>query len=144
MALRARRAGAILLTLLVIVLVFLLRAGNRVVLDLQTDEAITVRGPEDTVCVIPYASIRSLTLLEDFDRGECEDGGSKHKVDYGTWRCEPFGRYTLIAAADIKPCLALTDMSGQVTVFNYESAEVTENLYELIRELLAQHGYILG
>ena len=140
MSLKTRKMLLFCLTVLIIVLFFFLQGDNSIVLELQENNAITLDGPQGTFVSIPYEDIRSITLLDSFDRGECIDGGAKYKNVYGTWRCEKYGEYTLMARTKVDEHIAITDKSGHTLVFNYESNEVTENLYELILSLLQQQG----
>lgn len=132
------------LTALIIVLFFFLRGDNSIVLELRENDAITLDGPQGTFVAIPYEDIQSVALLDSFDRGECINGGTKYKNVYGTWLCEAFGEYTLMARTKVDEHIAITDKDGQTLVFNYESNEVTENLYELILNLLEQQGISVG
>lgn len=139
MSAATRKAAAFLLTALVLVLFFFLRGSDRIVLDLTSGDAVTVRGPGNISRSIPYGDIASVVLLEDFDRGACVSGESKRSTTCGTWDCAMYGEYTLIAMTKVGTHIAITDAAGQTLVFNYESDEVTGNLYELILELLAQN-----
>ena len=140
MSLTARKTMFFFLAVLIVVLFFFLRGDNSIVLELQEDDAITVDGPQGTFFSVPYEDLQSITLLDSFDRGECIDGGIKYKNAYGTWRCDAYGEYTLMIRTRVDTYIALTDKSGRTLVFNYESGEVTENLYELILSLLEQRG----
>ena len=140
MSLTVRKAMFFFLAVLIVVLFFFLRGDNSIVLELQKDDAITVDGPQGTFFSVPYEDIETVTLLDSFDRGECIDGGTKYKNAYGTWRCDRYGEYIIMARTKVDTYIAITDKSGQTLVFNYESDEVTENLYELILQLLAQQG----
>ena len=144
MSLSTRKIIMFFLSVLIIALFFFLRGDNSIVLELQENNAITLDGPQGTFVSIPYEDIQSITLLESFDRGECIDGGIKYKNAFGTWCCETYGEYTLMARTKVDDHIAITDTDGHTLVFNYESNEVTKNLYELILSLLAQQGISVG
>ena len=127
-------------TALIIILFFYMRGDYRIVLDLQKDDSITVSGPQETFFSVRYEDLETIALLDDFDRGECTDGGKKYNHSFGTWNCEIFGEYTLIAMSKVNKHIAITDKDGHTLVFNYESEEVTENLYGLILDLIEQRG----
>ena len=66
--------------------------------------------------------------------------GTRRGYSYGLWRCAALGEYTLIVRNKVDACIVIKDRSGRTLAFNYESGEVTENLYELLRKLLAEQG----
>lgn len=136
MSLSRRKAAAFFLSVLIVALFFLLRGDYNIALDLKTNNAITVDGPQGMLCSIAYGDVDTVALLDDFDLGECIEGGSKQGYTYGTWCCDAYGEYTLISTAKVKRYIAVTDQSGHTLVFNYESGKVTENLYSLILSLL--------
>ena len=144
MSLSARKILVFFLTVLIIALFFFLRGDNNIALELQENGAITVDGPQGSFYSVRYEDIDTIALLTNFDRGECIDGGTKYKNAFGTWCCDMYGKYTLMVRTKVGTYIAITDHSGQTLVFNYESDEVTENLYELILSLLAQEGISPG
>lgn len=131
-----RRVLVFFLSVLIVVLFFFLRGDYSITLDLKTNNAITVDGPQGMLCSIPYEDVDTVALLDTFNHGECIDGGSKQGYTYGTWRCDTYGEYTLISVTKVDKFIAVTNKSGQTLVFNFESSKVTENLYDLILSLL--------
>ena len=130
----------VFLTVIIFAGLFFLRGDNGVTIDLQTDEAVTVDGPQGSLFSVRYEEIAEMTLLDSFARGECIDGGTKRGYSYGTWSVGALEEYTLIVRDKVDSCIVITDRGGRTLVFNYESDEVTANLYELILGLWEEQG----
>lgn len=137
MSLSRMRFPLIVLTVAIFVGLFFLQGDNRVMIDVQGG-AVTVDGPQGSYFSVRYEDIDTLELIDCLDRGECVDGGTRRGYSYGLWRSAALGEYTLIVRDKVDACIVITDRSGQTLAFNYESGEVTNNLYELILKLLAE------
>ena len=144
MSLAKRRIVTFLVAVLIVVLFYLMRGGYSISLELQENDSITVGGPQDITYSVCYEDIDAVELLHDFDPGECLEGGTKFGYSYGTWKSEAYGEYTFIAKSKAKVYIALNDTDSRVLVFDYEGDETTENLYQLILDLLEQRGISLN
>ena len=141
MSLAKRRVYTFLIAVLIVALFYFLRGGYGIALELQENESITVGGPEGVSYSVRYEDIKSVSLLHDYDPGECIDGSTKHGYSYGIWKNGIYGEYTFIAKSKAAAYIALEDAGGNVLVFDYEGDETTEQLYELILGLLEQKGF---
>ncbi len=139
------RIKRILFTLLIIALgVFFYGVFGRNTLLLSLDnDAVTLSGPENSAYSVPFSSIASMELREDFDPGEPVDGGTKNHIRYGLWHNAEFGDYQLFASGRIDTVIVLQAAGGEVLVYNYESEQTTRSHYESFLVFLRQQGYEL-
>lgn len=139
------RIKRILFTLLIIALgVFFYGVFGRNTLLLSLDnDAVTLSGPESSAYSVPFSSIASMELREDFDPGEAVEGGTKNHIRYGLWHNPEFGDYQLFASDRIDTVIVLRTAGGEVLVYNYESEQTTRSHYESFLVFLRQQGYEL-
>lgn len=123
-----------LAVILVVVLVFLFRGDYSIVLSFDND-VFTVDGPQGYVFSIPLEEIGSVTMTESFDRGNCVEGGSKHGYSFGLWE-NGIGEYHLCVMDKVERFITMRQTDGSLTVMNFESDASTENLYQLINDVL--------
>ena len=137
------RLKRILLTLLIIALgIFFYGVFGRNTLLLSLDnDAVTLSGPESSGYSVPFSSIASMELREDFDPGEAVDGGVKNHIRYGLWQNSELGNYRLFVSDKIGPVILLRTADGEVLVYNYESEQTTRSHFESFLDFLRQQGY---
>lgn len=123
-----------LLVIAAAVLVIVLGGDFSIMLQFD-EEYFTVDGPEGYVFRIPLGEIEDASLAEEFDRGQCAEGGEKRRYSYGIWE-NANGRYQLCVLDKVNRFISLRQTDGTVTVLNFESDESTENLFQLINDVL--------
>ncbi|MBO6040891.1 MAG: hypothetical protein J6P58_06745 [Oscillospiraceae bacterium] len=139
------RIKRILFTLLIIALgVFFYGVFGRNTLLLSLDnDAVTLSGPESSAYSVPFSSIASMELREDFDPGKPADGGTKNHIRYGLWHNAEFGDYQLFASDRIDTVIVLWTAGGEVLVYNYESVKTTLSYFESFAAFLTEQGYAI-
>lgn len=123
-----------LAVILVVVLVLLFRGDYSIVLSFDND-IFTIDGPQGYVFSVPLEEIESVTMTESFDKGTCTEGGTKHGYSFGLWE-NGSGEYQLCVTDKVERFLTVRETDGGITVLNFESDESTENLYQLINDVL--------
>lgn len=129
-----RKVFSALAVILVVVLVLLFRGDYGIALSFDND-VFTVDGPQGYVFSVPLEEIESVTVTESFDRGSCTEGGAKHGYSYGIWE-NAGGEYQLCVMDKVERFISIRQTDGGITVLNFESDESTENLYQLINDVL--------
>lgn len=71
--------------------------------------------------------------LKDFDKGEQLDGKTNRQVCSGTYRNSEFGEYQLHAQMKLDKYIVVRNSDG-ILVFNIESDETTQTLYDYFIE----------
>ena len=139
------RIKRILFTLLIIVLgVFFYGVFGRNTLLLSLDnDAVRLSGPENSAYSVPFSSIASMELREDFNPGEPVDGGTKNHIRYGLWHNPEFGDYQLFTSDKIDTVIVLRTADGEVLVYNYESDKTTLSYFESFAAFLIEQGYAI-
>lgn len=123
-----------LAVILVVVLVLLFRGDYGIVLSFDND-IFTVDGPQGYVFSVPLEDIESVSVMDSFDRGICTEGGTKHGYSFGIWE-NGSGEYQLCVMDKVERFISIRQTDGGITVLNFESDESTENLYQLINDVL--------
>lgn len=102
----------------------------------QENNMLTFSGPKNTSAVIAISEITALTLEEEPDYGEKEEGGTLLGGNrYGTWHSDSIGTYQAYVTTRVKPCIVISD-SEKTIVFNYSNAETTRSLYEQLQDYI--------
>lgn len=101
------------------------------------DDSMTLTGPDDApfVVEISYQDILSVQKVTSLDLGENLTGIDTEKCLFGTWKNDSYGEYTLCASPSVSDYIVLETDCG-ITVFNYESEDMTEHLYTALAELI--------
>lgn len=122
----------------VVFLVFLstIRSGSNTAISFG-ETGMTLGGPKGFTLTVEYEQIESLELVENRGLGAPVSGSENRKCRWGEWENETWGRYTLCALKKLDNAVCLTTLDGQVVVFNYEDAETTESILQMIQDLLA-------
>ena len=132
---------AIVLILIVGATLYSMFGGNSgSSLDMRED-GITLSGPGEFTVSVEFADVASIEFREEFDRGNCIDGGSEKSYSYGTWENEEFGTYTLHVLTKVEACIVMTETDGDIVVFNIESADTTKAFTENLTEHFQTMGY---
>lgn len=114
------------------------RGGTSTHFDFGEDK-LTVNAPENYTYVVNYDKIDSIEYVDQFDPGTVVSGNETRKYQWGTWKNELWGEYTLCVSKRIDNALLIYHSDGELLVLNYESNETTETLLELFNELLADY-----
>jgi len=105
----------------------------------SSDESISLSAGEEGqkyTLTVRYDETKSFTFVEDLDLGTMVEGQDTDKYKTGTWENDSYGTYLLCANGDVK-CYVVAEMTdGTYKVFNYESADTTENLAPALQEEL--------
>lgn len=112
------------------------RGGTSTTLDFG-DDKLTVNAPENYTYVVGYDEISSVELVDQFEPGTMVSGGETRKYQWGTWKNEFWGEYTLCVSKQIDNALLISRSDGELLVLNYESDKTTETLLDLFHDLLA-------
>lgn len=95
----------------------------------------------DTVDVsIPFAKIRTISLIGTLERGEMVRGTSTRHIARGIWKNDAYGEYTLCINERINCCLVI-QTDNQTLVYNYESSETTQGIYNMLVQAFSDLGY---
>ena len=133
------RKNAIKLFLMVLLIAILLitfwgKDSKQVLLEFQESTMILSAPEEDAFRVsIAYEDISSMELLSELDIGACISGTDLEDRKNGHWSNTAFGDYTLCIYADIPSYIRLDTSEGTV-VFNYESSDTTQQLFDALAE----------
>lgn len=114
------------------------RGGTSTHFDFGDDQLI-VNAPENYTYVVDYDKIDSVAFIDAFEPGTLVSGNETRKYQWGTWKNEAWGEYTLCVSKKIDNALLISHSGGELLVINYESDETTEALHELFHKLLADH-----
>lgn len=114
------------------------RGGTSTYLDFG-EEKLTVTAPENYTYVVDYNDINTIELVNKFDPGTMVSGGETRKYQWGTWKNEVWGEYSLCASKQIDSILLISHSDGELLAVNFESTETTTSLLELFNDLLADH-----
>lgn len=114
------------------------RGGTSTTLDFGEDN-LTVTAPENYTYVVDYDEINNIELVDKFESGAMVSGGETRKYQWGTWKNETWGEYTLCITKRIDNALLISHSDGELLVLNYESDKTTEALLELFNDLLVDY-----
>ncbi|MCD7745007.1 MAG: hypothetical protein LUI13_06985 [Lachnospiraceae bacterium] len=128
-----------ILIFLIIVLGYLIFFRN------SLSESVYIEPGEDSILInsytedeitISYADITRMELCDEVDFGTLSEGTDDRRVRSGLWKNDAWGEYYLFALKKVKGDYILLETDETVVVFNYESAEVTQNFYSAFQEYL--------
>ncbi|MCD7835009.1 MAG: hypothetical protein LUH00_13660 [Lachnospiraceae bacterium] len=139
---RRAKYSSFLIPLLIIIFytIYQFAGGGEETNFVWSDTSVTVICPDEEEFTVNYADVTSLDLISDADYGICisgKDSGSKY---YGTWENDLWGTYSLCIFTSISNCIVI-HANDSVLVFNYESASITESLFEEIQKYCENSDY---
>lgn len=106
-------------------------------MDFQKEQLV-ITGPENTdPIILDYRNVRSVALLESYTAGELISGISNRRLNFGKYKNDLYGEYSLCAVPSIPTAIEI-QTDSEVIVFNYESAEVTDKLCDTLQSFIAQ------
>lgn len=114
------------------------RGGTSTHLDFGEDK-LTITAPENYTYDVEYDEIQNIEFVDEFEPGIMVSGGETRKYQWGTWKNELWGEYTLCVSKQIDNALLISHSDGELLVLNYESDKTTETLLDLFTDLLADH-----
>jgi len=129
------RDVAICIVLIIVVMIFF--DGNRTVKPVIEKTTFTITGLEDSSISFRYEDIDSVEMrfgMEDYDIGEKIEGNELRKCICGTYRNAELGEYQLYSVTNVTRFIILHLSDGQVVVFNGESEETVEAMYNFLTE----------
>lgn len=135
------RNSSILISVIVITAV-LLFVRNRMQQNIYVEprqDAFYLKSCAGDEALVPYEELTAVSYEEGLDPGTLKEGTDDKKVKSGTWENERFGEYQLYALPKVTSYVILTTADG-VTVFNYESANTTKQIYDAFYDLMEQKG----
>lgn len=113
------------------------RAKTSFGFDFQ-EQRMVISGPAKTVPIsVSYQSIRSVTLLDSYNTGIEISGISEDGLNYGRYRNDIYGEYSLCVVPSIPVAIEIRTDSD-VIVFNYESMEITAALTRSLEDFISQ------
>lgn len=136
----SKRWGRMVITLAILAGFYLLLGRGSAAPSLLIGEtAVEITGGKaaDYSVTVPYAEIRGILLLEEWEEGTLLAGGSEQNLHWGSWQNQAYGAYTLCIDPSIHRYLLFQTDAGAV-VFNVESASATAEAYKAFTELLGQ------
>lgn len=107
-------------------------------LSLEGD-ALSVSDGDTVEVSIPFAGIRTVSLIETLERGEMVRGTSTRYITRGVWENSAYGEYTLCINERISCCLVI-QADSQTLVYNYESSETTQGIYDMLFQAFCDFG----
>lgn len=119
----------------VILIGMFLLAGAGSVTAALTDDSLRVEAPMVDES-IQMDDVSSVEWRSSFDAGRRVGGFGGNEVSSGNFQNDEFGRYTLAAYNSVSGHIVV-HYSGGVLVFNLDSQEKTEQMYDDLRETLA-------
>ncbi|MCC8065198.1 MAG: hypothetical protein LIO70_08960 [Clostridiales bacterium] len=124
------QTGELVVVVVVVLTLFSAFTGtSSATLNLQ-DDGISISASDDLTVEVAYADIQSITLEELPDSfGTCVDGKEGRNYSYGVWQSDTWGDYILAAKTSLTQVIVI-ETEEQTVVFNYESDDVTAQLYE--------------
>ena len=134
---------AFILALIVVVGIFTFASGGQQGASFELDgDLFVLHGPEEFSTTVNLNQLRSIETRDNFSPGTCLDGQESYGYSYGTWENEEFGQYQLCKLTKVPTCVVMTDEAGNVTVFNFENTQTTEEFGRSFSEYLRQNGYL--
>lgn len=103
-------------------------------------ESLSVTDGDTVDVSIPFAEIRTVSLLGTLERGEMVRGTSTSRIARGIWKNDAYGEYTLCINEKINCCVVI-QADNQALVYNYESSETTQSIYDMLVQALCDLGY---
>lgn len=87
---------------------------------------------------IDYVDVASIELAEIQDAGESIDGRDNISSRGGQWKNDAWGEYTICANLAVTKCILVRLEDGRLFVFNSNSDEKTQAVYEEFLNYLSQ------
>lgn len=101
------------------------------------DSVLLLSHGDDLSVEIDCTELQAVSLADMPDSfGTCLDGAEGRSTAYGTWNSDEWGEYVLCVKTSLSQVIVLSN-GEETVVFNYESDEVTSELYEYILQLAA-------
>lgn len=127
----------ILVLIMIMAAAFHLQRKASYEIDFQ-EQQLVISGPAGTEPLsADYQSIHSVTLLDDYTIGKAVSGAGQSRLNYGKYRNDIYGEYSLCVVPSIPIAIEIRTDSD-IIVFNYESKEVTAALSQALTDLIAQ------
>lgn len=104
------------------------------------DDVMTLTAPRQYTVSVAYDDIRSLELTDSFDTGTALTGSESRRYAWGEWESPQYGRCTLCVSKKIDNAVVITTADGETILFNYESADTTQAIHQMLTELLADRA----
>ena len=105
------------------------------------DDRLTLNYPDNRTAEMLYEDVTAIEYREVFDFGTPVTGGMESKCKFGLWNNEEFGDYQACCHVDIPDCIIFTAADTHY-VISFESPETTIALYESVRAMLLEKGYL--
>ena len=131
----------IVLALIAIVMIRSIRGGGSDVDFALSEDRLSISGPGEFTVSVEFSDVSSIAFRDSLDQGVCIDGGSEGSYTYGIWENEEFGQYALHVLTKVNAYIVLTEVDGDVIVFNIESDKTTEAFSESLTKHLQEMGY---
>lgn len=154
---RQRRLSVLFLVAIVAALIlFSQGTGSEAVYVEAQDEALLLQAGEEEL-TIPYEDISGVTLTDHWETGSLVNGEETANARSGVWSNDGAGLYALFALTDIDHVIVLEtegttlqisglpkaqdqDLFLGTAVFNYESEETTDSIFDALEQLMIQKG----
>lgn len=133
-----RKKAWISWTVWLVVILILARTmkGEKIVGVTVESDGLSFETDSGYAAQLKWDDIKSLEIREKFSYGTLVEGVDGKKEKSGIWSSEEFGEYELFSNAKLECCIICQRESGPVIVFNFESEESTQSLYEaIVKEL---------
>ncbi|MCD8127478.1 MAG: hypothetical protein LUD82_08580 [Clostridiales bacterium] len=128
------QAGELIVVVVVVLALFSAFAGTSSATLTFQDDGVSISASDELTIEIAYADMQSVTLEELPDSlGTCVDGKEGRSYSYGVWQSDTWGDYFLAAKTNLTQVIVIKT-EEQTVVFNYESDNVTSQLYEYFLE----------
>lgn len=126
----------------VVILVLSQFMGNQSSVSVAlAEESLTLTAASGYTAQLLWEDIASVELRDAFDCGTPVDGTDGDKEKSGVWQNDELGEYQLFFNTKLSSCIICLTKAGDPIVFNFESEESTESLYNAILEWLDSLGY---
>jgi hypothetical protein len=112
--------------------------GNHSVSIKLDDNKLTLSGPDNTQCSLPYKDIVSINFIEKADYTTFKGGYNKGRYMVNSWDCQSLGICQLFIDSKISSCIAITT-NTQTVLLNYESIATTKSFYQALTDFWQQH-----
>lgn len=132
------QTGELVVVVVVVLALFSAFIGTSSATLTLEDDALSLAASDDLSVEIAYTDIQSITLEALPDSfGTCVDGKEGRNYSYGVWQSDDWGEYILAAKTNLTQVIVI-QTEDQTVVFNYESDDVTSQLYEHFLEVAAE------
>lgn len=135
------RNSSILISVIVIIAVLLFvrsRMKQNIYVEPRQD-AFYLKSYTGEESLVSYDELTAVSYAEDLDLGAAAGGTDDRKAKSGIWKNDQFGEYHLYALPNVTSYVILTAEEG-TTVFNYESANTTKQIYDAFYDLMEKKG----